>query len=212
MMRHGDAEFVVGLIQQSHHVQIALTAIGGTEHDADQADIAAHGGAGEVVAGGFDIAGLQPIRAGIAFQQMVVIEDGAAVEAEARHREIPVFLREVLDQMAGEQRQVPGSGDLCRVWQAGGIAEGGAAHAQSAGAEGHGLSEARFLATEQFAQRAGGIVGGFGHQAKDGFLDGDFGAGDESKFGRRLGGGVGGDRDELVERDTTVAQGFERHI
>ena len=135
------------------------------------------------------------------------------MEHEGRHREIMVLLREVLDQVAGQQREVASGGDLFGVREAGRVAEGGAAHAERPRLLGHHLGELLLVALGQhLAERAGGVVGGFGDEAQHRLLDGQVAAGRQVQLGRLHRGGMFGDRDRLVERDAVLAQRVEGEI
>ena len=58
-------------------------------HDhADQSHIAAHRRADQIIAGRVDIAGLQPIGAGIGIQQVVVVAQHLAAKAKGRGGEV----------------------------------------------------------------------------------------------------------------------------
>ena len=153
----------------------------GAHDDADEADAAAHGAGDEVVAGGDGVAGFQAIGAFVIGQHAIVVRDFAAVEVEARHAEIVIFDRKILDQVMRQQSQVPRSGHLLRVGQAGRIAEGAVRHAERAGAQRHHLGKAVFVAADQFAQGAGGIVGGFSDDSEDTVFDGETGAGQRGR-------------------------------
>ena len=57
-----------------------------------------------------------------------------------------IFLRVILDQVPGQQRQVARRGGLLQIGQAGCIAERGPAHPQGAGPQGHHLGKPVFVA------------------------------------------------------------------
>ena len=207
-----DIILAVAAVEEGGHFGITRGVGCCAELDADQAQIVAHGAGDEVVAGGVGVAGFDAVGAGVGFQQIVVIFDHLAMPEEAGGAEDGVLIWEIGDQMAGEEGEIIGGGDLIGVGQTGGVAEGGVGHAERVGAEGHHFAEVILGAAHEFAECAGGIVGGTGDQGEHGLVDGDLAAWDQAEFGGFLASGVGGNGNELGIGDTVVAEGLEGEV
>ena len=87
--------------EQAAHDGIARAAAAAAHDDADQEAVAAMHRGHEIEAGSAGVAGLDAVDAVDAAEQVIVIGDGLAAEAEGRGREIAIVAREaVLDRAA----------------------------------------------------------------------------------------------------------------
>ncbi len=85
--------------------------------------------------------------------------DGTLI-GEGLGREVRIVLGVIIDQALRQSGKVTGRGQLPGIGQAGGVAEGGAGHAQLAGTIGHHPGEIRLTAAHGFGQHHGAIIGG----------------------------------------------------
>ena len=103
-------------------------------------------------------------------------------------------------------------GHLVGIGQAGGVAELGAGHAQLLRLGGHHLGEGFLGAAEPLGHHDSHVVGGLQDDRQDRLLDRDLVAGADAQFRRRLGGGVFGDGELLIEFQPAGLDRFEGEI
>ena len=136
--------------------------------------------------------------------------DGLAIIDELAGGEILVVAGMAADHGAGQGGLIAHRRHLAEIGQTRGIAIGGVAHAQGMGFAGHHLGEIGFAAADGLADHHGHVIGRFGHQCQDGVLGRDLIAGLEAQLGRRLGGGMGRDRQFGTEMQTAGFQLVEQ--
>ena len=138
--------------------------------------------------------------------------DALASVQERALREITVILREVLAQRDAEGGHVARGRELAGVGQAVGIAEDRAVHAELTRLGGHHAGEVGFVAADEFTQRGSRVVRRLGDHRQDGGLDGDRATRADTELRRRLGGGLGRERNLAVLAELAFGEGFEGQV
>ena len=163
------------------------------EHDGDHVAVAAPHRRHEIEAGRAGVAGLDPVDAFDAAEQLVVIAHRVAAIGEARRREIAVVARKAILDGAAERGLIARGGELVLVGQARGVVVDRARHAERARLARHHAGEGLFIAADRFRDHHGGVVGGLGDERADRILDREGLARQQAELRGRLLRGVIGD-------------------
>src|SRR5215510_14646048 len=88
---NGNAELRAALVEQRRHLTITNAPRRTAHHHPDQPVSFAYGRGGEVEPGGVDVTRLEPVRARIPIEQMVVTDDNPAAKFKFSRRKIAIF-------------------------------------------------------------------------------------------------------------------------
>ncbi|MBB3771127.1 hypothetical protein FHS55_001726 [Angulomicrobium tetraedrale] len=201
-----------GVVEQLHHPVVARAGAGAAHHD--RYDVVAFmlDAGQQVEARGCGIAGLDAIHALDPTEHAVVAGNGDAAIDEAAGGEIRVIAREALLDGAAESGEVARRRHLLRIGQAIRILEGGARHAERAGAQRHLPREAGGIAGNVLGDDHGDVIGRARDQCLDGVFDGDGRARLDAELGRLLRCGIGRNAQLGAERHTPLLQLLEQHV
>ncbi len=162
---------LVGLEEAEAVVQQRLAGDGtglfaaGTEYHGDQAHALALGGGHQAVAGRVRMAGLETVDGGVAPQQTIAVVLGDAIEGELPLRVPVIVLGEFLDQVAGQNGDVPGRGVVLLMGPAITVDEVRSRHPQFPGIAIHQAGEGVLAAGYVLGQGHAGIVARLHDQA-----------------------------------------------
>ena len=166
----------------------------------------------QIESGGVDVAGLDAVDALDLSEQVIVVGDRLATEGESADREIFVIAREAFLDGAAERGLVARGGDLVVVGQAGGVLVDGVIHAERLRLARHQPGEIVLAARDRLRDHDGGVVGRTRDHALDRVFDRERASGLETKLGRRLSGGFGGDLERRVELEFAGVELLEQQI
>ena len=200
------------ILDQVRHDAVAAGCARASEHNRDDAAVAALDRGQKVEARSPCIAGLDTVHALDPAQQVVVIGHAGAAIAELVGRKIGVIPGETLLNGPAEDREIACGGDLFVIGQAGGIGIMRSAHAQHVGLGSHHLGKMVLAAAQGFGDGDGNIVGRFGDDGLDGVFDGDGGTRPQTELRGCHRGCVGRNGDLVAEPHAALFQLFEKQV
>ncbi len=199
-------------VDQLPHAGVTGAAGAAAHHHGDDLALAAAGRGQEIEARRANIARLDAVDAFDAAEKPVVVAEVHPAIGEGIGLEVAEIGRIVVLDGAAEGGEVACRGDLLVVRQAGGVAEGGAAHADGAGLAGHQLAEGLLRPGDVLGDHHGDVVGGFGDEGADRLLDGNRGARADADLGGRLAGGFRRDAQRRLQREAPCLELFEQQV
>ncbi len=179
-------------LDQAAHARVALAARTTSQHDRNNLTLASLDRGHEVEPGRVRKAGLDAVDPLHPPEQVVVVAHRAALVDEARGREVAVVARKTLLDSKAKQSLVACGRDLLVVRKAGGVAVDRLVHAERACLAGHLAGEFGLAAGQRFGHYDCCVVGRLCDKPFDRIFDRQRLAGLETKLGRRLHGGLGG--------------------
>jgi hypothetical protein len=194
-----DAKLGKAAVEQTFHSGVARGGRAPAQDHADETMSAANRRGREVEPGGVDVAGFDPVGAGIIPEQRIVAEDRPAAKIEFLRRKITVFAREVVIEGESELRFIARGRHLIGIRQARSIAVMGAGHPELARLGIHPCGKGRLASGQALGQNHRGVVGRAGDDAEDQALDAHAVCGTQSELRRRPARRPGGNRKRLVE-------------
>ena len=127
----------------------------------------------QIEARGAGVAGLDPVHALDAAEQVIVVAHRRAAIPELMRGEIAVIFRKTLLNRPSQDRQIAGGRDLFAVGKSRRVAVDRARHTQSIGLARHHFRECVFISADALGDGDGDVIGRFRHDRLDRMFDAD---------------------------------------